>query len=376
MNFELTEDQLILQEMVRNFTVKTIEPFADQIDQTGKLPNSLIKEFANIGLLGMTVPRQYGGSEATNLSCILAIEQVAYSGTGAWWLLAFNNSIPQCIANFGSETIKNKFLKTFCNGDGYASIQFTEEETGSNPNSLLTRAIPDGEDYIIDGMKRFSTFGSRDGYAIVFTKDETDLCTAFLVQKNCSGYSVEKTWKLMGAGGIETSDICFHDLRVPAINILGQKTKGLNILFDWIALEKIQQSIASVGIAQAALDEAVNYANSRTARGKSISNMQGIKWMLADMQCQLTAARWLTYRNAYLCDQNAADWRLEAASTKLFVTKTALEIVDTARQIHGCYGYTRDFKIERLYRAIAGASGIGTSLEINRSIVGNWVITR
>jgi butyryl-CoA dehydrogenase len=144
-------------------------------------------------------------------------------------------------------------------------------------------------------------------------------------------------------------------------------------LLYWIASEKIMQCGANVGIAQAALDESVNYAKSRKARGKSISSMQGIKWMLADMQCKLEAARWLTYRAAFLLDQQAKDWKNEAAAAKLFVVPATLEVVEMARQIHGCYGYTKDFKIERLYRAAAGATGIATSLEINKSIVGRWV---
>ena len=376
MNFKLTEDQLILQKMVRDFTAHNIEPAADQIEQTCKLHNNLIKELAGIGLLGMTVPKKYGGSEVTDLNCVLAIEQIAYSGTGAWWLVAFNNSIPHCIVRFGSEALKQQYLRPFCTGAAYASIQFTEEDTGSDPVALTTSAIPAGNDYIINGMKRFSTFGARDGYAIVYAKDDTGDCTAFVVEKNCPGYSVEKTWQLMGSGGLEASDIYFQDMRVPVTNILGQKTKGFDILLDWIALEKIQQCGASIGIAQAALDEAVNYAKARKSRGKPISSMQGLKWMFAEMESKLSAARWLTYRAAFLHDQNSADWQQEAASAKLFVTRAALEVVEIARQVHGCYGYTRDFKIERLYRAAAGATGIATSLEINKSIVGNWVISR
>lgn len=376
MNFNLTEDQLILQKSVRDFTKHDIEPIAAQIDREGKLPDDLIQKLARLGLLGMTVPKKYGGSESGSLSCVLAIEQIAYSGTGIWWLIAFNNSIPQSIARFGSDELKKKYLKPLCDGTAYASIQFTEAETGSNPEVLTTTAIPDGDYYIINGMKRLSTFGARDGYAVLYTKDETGACTAFVIQKNSPGYIAEKTWELIGGGGIETSDIYFQNMRVPRDNLLGNKGKGFDILLYWIAIEKIMQCSASIGIAQAALDEAINYARSRKTRGKSISSMQGIKWMFGDMQCKLEAARWLTYRAAFLFDQQATDWKNEAAAAKLFVVPTTLEVVDMARQIHGCYGYTREFKIERLYRAAAGATGIATSLEINRSIVGSWVIDR
>ncbi len=376
MNFNLTEDQIILQKSVKDFTKHDIEPIAAQIDLEGRLPNDLIQKLTRLGLLGMTVPKKYGGSEADNLSCVLAIEQIAYSGTGAWWLVAFNNSIPQSIAHFGSEKLKEKYLKPFCDGTSYASIQFTEAETGSDPKALTTTAIPNGDYYVVNGMKRLSTFGDRNGYAVLYAKDETGACSAFVIQKNCQGYTVEKTWELMGGGGIETADVYFQNMPVPKENLLGNKGKGFDILLYWIALEKIMQCSANVGIAQAALDEAVNYAKSRKARGKPISSMQGIKWMLADMQSKLEAVRWLTYRAAFLLDQQAADWKNEAAAAKLFVVPATMEVVNLARQIHGCYGYTKDFKIERLYRAAAGATGIATTLEINRSIVGNWVVER
>ena len=370
MDFNLTEDQLMLQTTVREFTEREIEPIATQIDREGRLPDDLIKKMAQIGLFGMAIPKQYGGTEAGNLSCVLACEQVAYSGTGAWWLMGFNNSIPECIVHFGSEEIKQKYIRPLCDGTAYSSIQFTEEETGSDPEALITTAVPDGDNYVINGMKRFSTFGARDGYAVLYTKDEAGECTAFVIEKNVAGYSAEKVWELMGGGGMEAADVYFDNVRVPKANLLGEKGKGFNVLLYWISSEKIEQCAACVGIAQAAIDEAVTYAKSRMIRGKPISGMQGIRWMLADMQAKTEAARWLTYRAAFLQDQGATEWMTEAAAAKLFVVPATLEVTEMARRIHGAYGYTKEFKIERLYRAIAGGAAIATTLEINRSIVG------
>jgi alkylation response protein AidB-like acyl-CoA dehydrogenase len=370
MDFNLTEDQLMLQATVREFTEREIEPIATQIDREGRLPNDLIKKMAQIGLFGMAIPKQYGGTEAGNLSCVLACEQLAYSGTGAWWLTGFNNSIPECIAHFGSEEIKQKYIRPLCDGTAYSSIQFTEEETGSDPEALITTAVPDGDDYVINGMKRFSTFGARDGYAVLYTKDEAGECTAFVIKKNVDGYSAEKVWELMGGGGIEAADVYFDNMRVPKANLLGEKGKGFNVLLYWIAAEKIEQCAACLGIAQAALDEAVKYAKSRMVREKPISGMQGIRWMLADMQAKTEAARWLTYRAAFLQDQGVTEWMTEAAAAKLFVVPATLEVTEMARRIHGAYGYTKEFKIERLYRAIAAGAAIATTLEINRLIVG------
>ena len=370
MDFNLTEDQLMLQTMVREFTEREIEPIAVQIDREGRLPDNLIKKMAQIGLFGMAIPKQYGGTEAGNLSCILACEQAAYSGTGAWWLVGFNNSIPECIAHFGSEELKSKYIKPLCDGTAYSSIQFTEEETGSDPEVLITTAMPDGDNYVINGMKRFSTFGARDGYAVLYAKDEAGECTAFVIEKNVEGYTASKVWELMGGGGMEAADVYFDNMRVPKANLLGEKGKGFNVLLYWISSEKIEQCAACVGIAQAALDEAVTYTKSRMVKGRPISGMQGIRWMLAEMQAKIEAARWLTYRVAFLQDQGAAEWMTEAAATKLFVVPATLEVTEMARRIHGAYGYTKEFKIERLCRAIAAGALIATSLEINRSIVG------
>ncbi|HLB28361.1 MAG TPA: acyl-CoA dehydrogenase family protein, partial [Dehalococcoidales bacterium] len=183
MDFNLTEEQLSIQKLARDFSAREIEPIADRIDRDGRLPDTLIKKCAKAGFLGMTLPKKYGGSEAGNLACILAIEQLAYSGCGAWWLVGFNNSIPESVARFGSEAIKRKYLPAFCDGSAYASIQFTEAETGSDPSALTTTCVADGDNYLINGMKRFSTFGARPGYAAIYTKDEQGKCTAFVIEK-------------------------------------------------------------------------------------------------------------------------------------------------------------------------------------------------
>lgn len=375
MDFNLTEEQLAIQKLAKHFSAREIEPIAGQIDREGRLPDDLIKKYAQNGFLGMTLPKKYGGSEAGNLGCALAIEQLAYSGTGAWWLVGFNNSIPESIAHFGSDEIKQKYLKLFCDGTAYASIQFTEEETGSDPSALTTTSVVEGNSYLINGMKRFSTFGARPGYAVIYTKDEQGKCTAFVIEKGGKGYTAPKIWELMGGGGMEAADVYFENFRVPGENLLGKKGEGTGILLFWIATEKIEQCAASVGIAQAALDEAVKYVQTRLSRGKPISAMQGVRWMLADMQAKLEACRWLTYKTAFAQDQDAPDWQTEAATTKLFVIPTAIEIVETSRRLHGAYGYTKEFKIERLYRAIAGFSVIATSLEINRTIVGGALVS-
>ncbi|MBI2957829.1 MAG: acyl-CoA dehydrogenase family protein [Chloroflexi bacterium] len=373
-DFNLSEKQNMLRSSVREFSDREIEPFAAQIEKDGRLPDDLIAKLAGLGMLGMTAPQQYGGAGESNVNLVLAIEQLSYSGAGAWWLAAMNNSIPACMAHFGSEYIKARYVPPLCKGDGYASIQFTEDDTGSDPEALKTQAVPSGDRYVVSGAKRFITFGARDGYAMLFAKDEDGKCTAFVIEKNTSGYSADKTWALMGAGGIEATDVHLENLAVARDNMLGAKGKGFGVLLWWIAHEKVIQCAANVGMAQAATDEAVRYARSRLSRGKPIADMQGIRWMLGEMDSRLEAARWLTYRTAFLQDDLARDPGTDAAKAKLFVVPATISIVESARQVHGAYGYTREFKIERLCRAVLGATCIATSLELNKSIVGASVV--
>ncbi len=374
MDFNLTEGQIAIQRLARGFSDREIEPIAEKLDKEGRLPDDLIKKLASLGFLGMTVPKEYGGTESGNLDCILVIEQLAYSGTGVWWLVGFNNSIPLSIAKYGSEEIKNKYLRPFCDGSAYASIQFTEEGTGSDASSLATTAVPDGDSYIINGMKRFSTFGAREGYSVTYTRDENNDCTAFITEKLTDGYSAPKIWELTGSGGIEAADVYYDNYRVPTDNILGEKGKGYDILLYWIATEKIEQCAAAIGLARAALDEAVGYVKTRSSRGKPVSAMQGIRWELAEMKAKLEACRWLTYKTASAEDREESDWQTQAAAAKLFVIPAAMEIIETARRLHGAYGYSRETKVERLGRAISGFPSIAVSLEINRSIVGSSLV--
>lgn len=370
MDFALTDTQVMLRRMVKDFAEREIEPRALDIDRAGRFPDDLLPKMGALGLLGMAVPAEFGGSNQGFLSCALVIEQLAYSGVGAWWLMGVNNSIGAMIAGFAGDSTKRECLPPMGEGAAYASIQFTEEATGSDPEALITRATPAGSHYVINGKKRFSTFGARDGVAMLFARDETGACTGFIIDKNAPGYTVGKAWETIGGGGVEAVDIHLENIRVSNERLLGKKGEGFDLLLEWASIEKVQQCAANVGVAQAALDEAVKYAKTRTARGKPIATMQGIRWMLAEMRGKIEASRWLAYRAAFLLDQGAPTRREEAALAKVFVIPTTIEVIELARRIHGGYGYTKDFKIERLGRAAVGAVGVATSLEINKSIVG------
>ncbi|MFC1946047.1 acyl-CoA dehydrogenase family protein [Chloroflexota bacterium] len=369
MDFTLNHEQLMLQNTVREFSRNEVEPRFREMETSGRIPDDMLENMARLGLLGMTVPREYGGTGAGGFAHILAIEQLAYSGTTGWWPAAFNNSIPEIICNYGTEEQKARFVTGGFDGRGCFSIQFTEADTGSDPKKLVTTSRADGDYFIINGAKRFSTFGARGGTTLCFTRDEADGCTAFLVEKNCPGYVVEKVWELMGAGGVEAADISYHDVRVRKDQMLHTAGRGMEVLLHWIAVEKLEGCIAAVGLGQAALDEAAHYAKNRHAGGRPMTAMQAIRFELAELYARIQACRWLTYRTAMLYESGDESLQTEAAACKLFVQPAVSAVIETALRLHGGYGYTKDFKIERLYRAQPGNVVISTGLEINKAIV-------
>jgi alkylation response protein AidB-like acyl-CoA dehydrogenase len=372
-DFTLTPTQRDLAERARAFSLAEIEPHAAAMDREGRIPDDLLFKLGTAGFLGLAVPPAFGGTGEGHLAAALVVEQLAASGAGAWWLAAFNNSIGATIADHGRADAVRPLVQELCAGRSWASIQFTEEATGSDPDALTTLASKSNDGYTLNGRKRFSTFGSRPGPAMVFAKDEAGGCTSFVVDKSWPGYVPGKVWESLGGGGVEAAEVEYRELTVPEDRLLGEPGRGFAVLLEWIAVEKVQQCAANVGIAQAALHEAVAFARRRSARSRPIADMQGIRWMLAEMQGNLEAARWLTYRTASLLDTRPPGWMDQAALAKVFVVPATIDVTETARRIHGAYGYIKDTAIERLCRAAAGATGVATSLEINRSIVGGAI---
>lgn len=370
MDFNLTEEEKLIQQMAMDLCRKEIEPIAGQMDIEGRIPDELLKKYSELGLFGMNLPREYGGSGANDFAHLLAIEQLAYAGSPAWWPVAFNNSLPHTIHHFGTDYHRERFLKGNLDGTRLFSIQFTEPETGSDPDALLTFSRPDGDYFIINGHKRFSTFGARHGPALLWTKDESGSCTCFVVDKLAPGYSAPKIWDLMGSGGAESVDVFYEDFTVHKDQILGEKGKGLEVLLYWIAIEKLQSCMAGVALAQAALDEAIQYTKNRKVGKITLSDMQSIRFDLADMYSRIEACRWMVYHVAHIPKEDQSMFQREAAACKILIQPLVSQVIEASFKLHGCYGYTKDFKIERLYRAQPGNMVISVGPEINKAIVG------
>jgi len=370
MDFTLSGESKMMVKAAREFTEREIDPIIPTIEKDDELPDDLLGKFAKAKMLGMMIPKEYGGIGSSALNIILIAEELAKSGSAAPFIMAMNNSVAETIYYWGSEEVRKRFIPLLCDGSYYATMAFTEPGTGSDPTAVTTTAAPDGDSYILNGAKRFITMGHKKGYGIFYAKDETGRITAFIVDKGSEGYTWSKPWALMGLAGQGLVDVFLKDVRVPVRNILGEKSKGFHILLRWIAGERIQQMAFMVGMGQACLDESLKFAKERMVRARPMTAMQGFQWMLAEMHASIEACRWWTYRVACKQDEGG-DFQVDSAALKLFVVPTIQEVARKALQIHGSYGYCKDYKIERLYRTIAHAGITASSTEIQKTLVGS-----
>ena len=370
MDFTLSGESKMIVKAARDFATREIEPIVVKIEEEDALPDDILKKFAKARMLGMMIPKEYGGIGSSALNMILILEELAKTGSAAAFQMAFSNSIAETLYYWGSEDIRRRFLPPLCDGSQFPAMAFTEPGTGSDPRAITTTATPDGDYYRISGTKRFVTMGHKPGFGIFYAKDETKRITAFIVDKSAEGYSWSKTWALMGLAGQGLVDVFLKDVKVPKENILAEKGKGFHILLRWIAGERIQQMAFIVGMGQECLNESLTFAKERMVRGRPVIAMQGFQWMLAEMHASIEACRWWTYRVASKQDEGG-DIQVDSAALKLFVVPTIQEVARKGLQIHGSYGYCKDYKIERLYRTIAHAGITAGSIEIQKTLVGS-----
>jgi alkylation response protein AidB-like acyl-CoA dehydrogenase len=325
-----------------------------------------------MGLFGMPFAKEYDGTGEGYLAAVLVLEELARASGAVAMLVGINYLTGIPIDLYGSDTQKKEFLSRLCRGEAIGSFAFTEAATGSDPQAITTRAAPEGEDYILNGTKRFITAADLDGIIVMSAHDGKNIST-FIGEKNVPGYSVPQTWDKLGMRGIKLVDVALDNYRLPAANMLGASGTGFDLLLDTIALGKLDTCAIILGCAQAALDDAVKYAKGRIARGKPISSIQSVQSLLAETAAQVTAARWLTYRLAYLADRGR-NIRSESALTKLFVTEAAVTAVNKAYKVHGAYAYVSDYRIERLLRDIYLGEIVEGSNEVQKTIIAHSLL--
>ncbi len=355
MNFDLTNDQKMLQEEVRKYAQTELAPLAPEIDKSGEFPWANIKKMAQLGLLGVIVPEQYGGSGFDFVSLAIAIEEISRACASTGVIVAVNNSLTTYpIVQFGSEEQKKKYLPSLCNGQKIGAFGLTEPNAGSDVAGMESTAKLDGGHYILNGTKRFITNGGEAGTFVVFAYTNKELkhkgISAFIVERDTPGFSLGNHEDLMGIRATANCELIFEDVKVPKENILGNEGDGFKICMNTLDVSRIDIGAQAVGIAQAALDEAVKYSKERKAFGQPVCNFQMIQSMIADMATQIQAARLLVHYAGYCKDKGMQRFSKESAMSKYYASDIAVDVARKAVQIHGGYGYSKDYTVERLYR--------------------------
>ena len=355
MNFELTNDQKMLQSEVRKFAENELAPLAPEIDVSGEFPKESIKKLAELGLLGIFVPEKYGGSEFDFVSLAIAIEEISRACASTGVIVAVNNSLTAYpILQFGTEEQKQKYLPLLCSGKKIGAMGITEPNAGSDVAAMETTAKLEGDHYILNGTKRFITNGGEAGIFIVFAYTNKELkhkgMSAFIVDRESPGFSLGNHEDLMGIRATANCELIFEDCKVPKENLLGEEGQGFYICMNTLDVSRIDIGAQAVGISQAALDEAVKYSKERVAFGKPICKFEMIQNMLAEMATQIHAARLLVYNAAWCKDAGIKRFSKEAAMAKYYAANIAVDVTRKAVQIFGGYGYSKDYTVERLYR--------------------------
>ncbi|KPV42789.1 acyl-CoA dehydrogenase [Alicyclobacillus ferrooxydans] len=354
MNFELTQEQREMRELVRRFAKEEIMPRAAEIDETDSFPRDLVKQMGELGLMGLPIPEEYGGVGADFVSYMLAIEEISYASATLGVILAVHTSVGSFpILYFGTEAQKQHYLPKLTSGEYIGAFALTEPDAGSDAASIRTRAVRDGDHYVLNGNKVFITNGGEADVYCVFAVTDPKRgnrgITAFLVDRDTPGFRVGKKERKMGLNGSATAQLHFEDAKVPVENRLGQENEGFVIAMRLLNGGRIGIAAQALGISRAAFDAANRYVRSRKQFGQEVFQFQGVQFMVADMATKIQAARWLVYHAAQLKEEDR-DCAREASMAKVFATDTAMQVTTDAVQLFGGYGYVKEYPVERYMR--------------------------
>ncbi len=378
MSILLNEEQRMIQNMVREFSRKMVAATAAERDLTQEFPADNLKQMSELGLMGMTVPFEFDGSGADTVGYVLALSEIAYSCASTAVVMSVQNSIVnECLLVSGSQAQKEKFLMPLARGEIIGAFALTEPHAGSDPVRQSTTAKRDGDSYILNGIKRFITTGKNSGLVIVTAKTDESMrhkgISAFLVEKGTPGLIVGNVENKLGLKASDTTDLIFEDCRVPAENLLGAEGDGFIIAMTALDSGRIGIAAQSVGVAQAALDASVKYAKGREQFGQRISKFQGLRWILADMATEIEAARQLMLSAAAM-KSSGQKFSAQASMAKLFASEMVNRVTAKALQIHGGYGYTKDYPVERFYRDARVFTIYEGTSEIQRVVISNHIL--
>lgn len=354
MDFNLTEEHKLIRANVREFCQKYVEPIAEATDAEPKFPADTIKKLAEQDLLGIPYPQEYGGAGSDYLSYTIVVEELSRACATTGFTLECHTSLA-CfpLYKFGTEEQKQKYLVPLCKGEMLGAFALTEPGAGTDAAAATTVAVPDGDDYVLNGSKIFISNAPVAGVIIIFAMTDkskgTKGISAFIVPAGTPGLIIGKHLNKMGIRGSLTSEVLLKDCRVPKENLLGGEGQGFKIAMMTLDGGRIGIAAQALGIAQAALDESISYSKERVQFGKPIGTFQAIQWMIANMATDVEASRFLTYHAAWCYDQGVP-YSKEAAMAKLFAAETAARQTNRAIQVHGGIGFIKGHKVERLYR--------------------------
>ena len=379
MNFELNEEQQMVKAAVREFAENEIAPRAREYDEQEKFPEEQIAGLAELGLLGMIIPEQYGGAGFDAVSYAIALEEIAKADAAVAVVVSVTNSV--CcypILSFGSEEQKQKYLVPLAKGEMLGAFCLSEPQAGSDAANLKTRAARDGDFYVLNGTKSWVTNGGEAGvYLVMAVTGEAGgrkEISAFLIDGETDGLEVSSVEHKMGQRASKTAEMSLTDVRIPKENLLGEIGGGLKVAFGSLDNGRIGIAALSVGIAQAALEQSISYCKDRIAFGKPIADFQAIQFKLAEMAMQTEAARLLTLRAAAMKDANHLQTGIYAAQAKLFASENANKVCADAVQIHGGNGYSRHYPVEKYYRDARVLTIYEGTSEIQRIVISRGIL--
>lgn len=377
MDLTLTDEQKMMRDMVRDFAKTEIEPFIPRME-AGEFPREILKKMGKLGLMGITVPEKYGGSEMDFVSYILAIEELSKVSGVVGVILSVHTSVgTNPILYFGNDEQKDRYLPKMASGEYLGAFCLTEASSGSDAGALRTRAVKDGDNYVLNGSKMFITNGGEADVYIVFASttpaDKSYGISAFIVDKDTPGLVIGKDENKMGLHGSRTVQLTFENMVVPAKNLLGKEGEGFKIAMANLDVGRIGIAAQALGIAVASLEAATNYAKERVQFGKPISEQQGIGFKLADMATAVEASSLLVYQAAQLRAEGRPCGK-EASMAKLYASKAAVKGSIDAIQVFGGYGYTEDYPVERYFRDAKVAEIYEGTSEIQRIVISKHLL--
>ena len=374
----LSQEQEMIRDAMRDFSQERLAPFAGEWDRHHTFPAEALKELAALGAMGVVVPEEWGGAGMDYMSLVLMLEEIAAGDGATSTIVSVQNSLACGITmKYGSDAQKEQYLKPLARGDMLGCFCLTEPHTGSDASAITTRATRDGDHFVLNGVKQFITTGKYAQVAIVFAVTDKAAgkkgISCFLVPTETPGYIVARVEEKMGQKASDTAQIIFENCRIPASCLLGQEGDGYRIALSNLEAGRIGIAAQSVGMARSALDAAVKYAKERVAFGVPLTGHQAVSFRIADMATQVDAARLLVWRAAMLKDAGKPCLK-EASMAKMFASEIAEKVCSDAIQIHGGYGYTSDFPVERIYRDVRVSQIYEGANDIQRLVIGRAIV--